>query len=418
LTKIKTQVALVVDDSKTINRVLQSQLDGVNIHSEVAKTLHHAKYLLSSNPERFFVAVLDLNLPDAPSGEVVEYVRKFNIPIIILTGNLNDNVRQKMLNENLVDYVLKRNISEIGYVVQLVNQIYHNPFRKVLVVDDSITTRALIKKLLKVHRYSLLEACDGKQGFKVLKENPDITLIITDYNMPLMNGMEMIEKIRRKYSREDLAIVGMSNLDDKNLSTKLLKAGANDFIFKPFEVEEFYCRIGQNVEMTSKIKQIRDSAVRDFLTGLYNRRYLFEEGKKLFSDAKKGNFQLATAVIDADFFKNINDTYGHEAGDIVLIEISTTLREAISDNGIASRFGGEEFVCLFKHKNKKVVNYLFESIRKKIAALRIPVADNMISVTVSIGVSTKIGDSLENMLKDADERVYQAKDNGRNQVVF
>ena len=77
MTKIKTQVALVVDDSKTINRVLQSQLDGVNIHSEVAKTLHHAKYLLSSNPERFFVAVLDLNLPDAPSGEVVEYVRKF-----------------------------------------------------------------------------------------------------------------------------------------------------------------------------------------------------------------------------------------------------------------------------------------------------------------------------------------------------
>ena len=150
------QKVLVVDDSRAIRNVLCAQLQSVGeIASESAASLDETRQLLAENPQRFFVAVLDLNLPAAPNGEIVDFVQQYEIPVVVLTGNLNDATRDQMLRHSLVDYVVKRNASEIEYVASLAELLREKPRRKVLVVDDSRSFRLYLTKLLRVHGLSV-----------------------------------------------------------------------------------------------------------------------------------------------------------------------------------------------------------------------------------------------------------------------
>ncbi|MBL3601718.1 MAG: diguanylate cyclase [gamma proteobacterium endosymbiont of Lamellibrachia anaximandri] len=411
---------LIVEDSRAISMILQAQLqDEWAIPSEVADSRARAKALLADNPERFFVAVLDLNLPDATDGEVVGLVQGFGIPAIVLTGNLDGALRDRMVKSNLVDYVLKRNASEIEYVTHLVAQLRENHQRKVLVVDDSPSFRLYLKELLKIHRYQLIEADNGKAALDLIRENRDIVLVITDYNMPIMDGAKLIENIRQQHGREDMAIIGMSDGSNNRLTSRLLKAGANDFITKPFEVEEFYCRVIQSVDMILRVRHIRDSATRDFLTGVYNRRYLFELGEKVYAAAKQDGQSLVAAMIDADYFKRINDTYGHQMGDRALIALAGVLRESTKETDLVARYGGEEFVALVHCKDEEEARHCLERVRQSVENAEIPMDDGeVLKLTVSIGGTTNFCESLDKMLDLADEGVYAAKERGRNQVVM
>ncbi|MDJ0806521.1 MAG: diguanylate cyclase [Gammaproteobacteria bacterium] len=411
--------ALVVDDSRAIMSMLCAQLhDKEGVPYESATSLQETRQLLVEKPQRFFVAVLDLNLPDAPDGEVVDLVKQYEIPIIVLTGKLDEVTREQMLQHALVDYVVKRNASEIEYVAGLVKLIQANHLRKVLLVDDSRSFRLYLRNLLMVHRYQLLEAENGRQALQLLRSHPDIQLIITDYIMPEMNGVEFIEQVRQNHGRDELAIIGFSTQDNRRISARLLKAGANDFITKPFEVEEFYCRVSQNVGAISRIREIREAATRDFLTGLCNRRHLFEVGDRYYNNAKRGNITLALAMVDADHFKKINDIHGHEVGDSALKALARILQSSLRDTDLVARFGGEEFVCLAVCADEEAVPDTFERVRKSVEALVLPVDKGRLKLTVSIGVTTQLADSFEGMLAIADQSLYDAKQGGRNRVVY
>ena len=182
-------------------------------------------------------------------------------------------------------------------------------------------------------------------------------------------------------------------------------------------VEEFYCRVTQNTNMVGYVRQIRDSAIRDFLTGVYNRRYLFEVAATLYGNARRGNIQMAALLLDADHFKAVNDTYGHTAGDVVLQAIAACISRELRMSDIVARYGGEEFVCLAILKDASDVAIVCERVRRAVAALEVVYEGQHIPVTVSIGATTQLGECFEDMLRLADNGVYQAKDAGRNRFV-
>lgn len=370
-----------------------------------------------SRPERFFCAVLDLNLPDAPNGEVVDLVRKFDIPVVVLTGSIDRKLRDSMLKKQVIDYIVKRNTTEIEHVAYVVGRLYENQHVKVLVADDSPSFRAYVEALLKNYRYFTHTAANGREALRMLDQHPDISLIITDFHMPEMNGQQLIEAVRRKYRREDLAIIGLSDASQDGLSAMLLKSGANDFLSKPFEIEEFYCRVTQNTNMISYVRQVRDSATRDFLTKAFNRRHLFEVGETLYANAKRGSIKLAAALIDADHFKQINDTFGHQIGDEALKLISTTLHKSMRRSDVVARYGGEEFVCLAIVKESEDASFVFERVRSALERIDLQVDGQRVVITASIGVTLELQDSLDAMINRADQAVYQAKEAGRNRVV-
>lgn len=409
---------LVVEDSRAIRQLLCGLLDQIDgIGTEAAQSFAEAKQLLDDGAERFFCAVLDLNLPDAPGGEIVDLVRARGVPVIVLTGSVDRRLRETMVAKQVIDYVVKGNVTEIGHVADLVARFHDNRSMQVLVVDDSESFRSYVCGLLAHYRYDVLTAANGREALDVLQRNPGVVLVITDYNMPGMNGLELVQAIRREYRREDLAVIGLSDASKKGLSALLLKTGCNDFLAKPFEVEEFFCRVTQNTNMIRYVRQVRDAATRDFLTGVYNRRSLYEVGGHLYASAQRGAITLAAALVDADHFKRINDTWGHQVGDESLRRIAATLAGQLRKTDVVARYGGEEFVCLAPIKQPGDERILFERIRAAIAAIDLRAGDRRVPIAASIGVTTALGDSIEAMLKRADDALYAAKQAGRNRVI-
>ena len=411
---------LIVEDSKMFTRILSISIKAcTDFDVIIVESYTELIALIESKQHTFFASLLDLNLPDAPDGEVVDYVLAQGIPVIIFTSKFDDDLRDNLLSKGIVDYVLKESPSNVEYIISLINQLNRNASIKVLVVDDSRTARKHLVRLLTVYRFIVLEAEDGEQGLELLNRNNDIRLIITDFNMPKMNGFEFTKNVRQIYNKRDIAIIGISTYGNNLLSARFLKIGGSDFITKPFLEEEFFCRINQNVELLEHIKDLKYIATRDHLTELHNRRHFFEVGEKLFNRACKSQKNIAVALMDIDFFKSVNDSYGHDVGDAVLKRIGELLATSFRISDLVARLGGEEFGFLLIGISENDALAAFESLRIKIEQDVIVLADKtLLSITVSIGVITKLEENLECALNKADKLLYEAKKNGRNQVIL
>jgi diguanylate cyclase (GGDEF)-like protein len=412
---------LIVEDSKVFARVLIRKIeDELFFDTSWASTYEETVYILEESPEKadFFVAVADLHLPDSPNGGVVDYLIAKGIPVIVYTGAYTDERRETMWSKRVVDYVLKETPDSLDYVCGLVKRIYKNKYTSIMVVDESATMRRHVRRLLEVHDYSVLEASDGEKALELLSNAPSVRLIVTEYHMPGIDGLEFTRAIRREHRREDLAIIGVSASNEALLSSRFLKVGANDYLGKPFASEEFYCRITQSLETLELVRKLKEASIRDSLTGLYNRRYFFDAGKKFHSCALRDSLTLAVAMIDIDFFKKVNDTHGHKAGDEVLKHVADGLAGRFRGSDIVARYGGEEFCVLAVNMSREAAQTVFDDLRNSIERSRTKTASATIAVTVSIGVCCAPHKSLEEMLATADAMLYQCKRSGRNRVML
>jgi diguanylate cyclase (GGDEF)-like protein len=409
---------LVVEDNKAVAKLISSRITSeLDFITKVAHSYEDAQAILNEN-DLFFIAILDLNLPDAPDGEIVDLVLSREIPSIVLTGTLDDELRKRILSKNVVDYIVKEGMHAIDYVIHLIKRLKNNRKIKALVVDDTATFRHLITRLLELHKFNVITANDGIDALEKIKQHSDIKLILTDYEMPNMNGFELVSELRKDFTKDMMAIIGLSANTSETLSAQFLKKGANDFLSKPFLNEEFYCRVTQNVEIIELIHEIREASIRDYLTGLYNRRYLYEIGNNLHSNAMRDNLAIAVGMVDIDFFKKINDTYGHDVGDLALKHVAGLLTTHVRKTDVVSRCGGEEFCVILTNVDRQRALLVFGKIRKVIEKSTIQADGKTIKMTISVGVCTSIKKSLESMIKAADEMLYEAKESGRNRVVI
>lgn len=402
-----TEKILVVEDSRAFRNYLHHQLTNAGYTVTLAESVQQAKEILEQETD-FLCAVLDYCLPDGQDGEIVDLVLGYQQKIIVLTAMFSDALREQVLAKGVIDYILKDSMASVTYLLPLIQRITNNKNHKALVVDDSSVVRRYIVQLLEHQYIQTVQAVDGEQGLALLHNDPDITFIVTDHDMPNKDGITMIREIRQHYTRNDLAILGLSASDDRTLTAQFLKAGANDFLYKPFNQEEFFCRIHQLLDMKEANNELFRHANEDALTGLWNRRFLFNQ-------ACKGCEKRNIAMMDIDFFKKVNDTYGHDGGDAVLIAVGQTIKSFFKDD-VAVRFGGEEF-CIQACGSYRDFVVRLEKMRIAIEQQTITHDDQQINVTMSIGV-TNIESDLDSQIKAADELLYRAKEQGRNQLVF
>jgi diguanylate cyclase (GGDEF)-like protein len=409
---------LIVEDSNVLAKVMKQTFEKrFNCEVDVASTYAEAEELLSSYADTYFCAFVDLTLPDCDTGEAVDLVIEHKVPTIVFTADISDDTQDFMWSKNLIDYVIKGDIRSIDLLVSLVERLKKNQQIKTLVIDDSPFSRKIMKRHLEARFFQVLEAANGVKGLEKFKENPDVALIIVDYNMPEMDGFEFTQKIRKKVTQREVPIIGVSGEGGSRLSSKFIKKGANDFIVKPFSADEFFCRVEQNIELIEHIKKIEQISFTDYLTGLWNRRYFLSNAKMLLGNARRSKFPIAVCMIDIDFFKKVNDTYGHEAGDLVLQRVAAVLQESFRSSDIVSRFGGEEFCVLAAGVDAEKAQKLFDDVRKNIESLKIDIDGKEISVTVSIGFQTDYMMELTDMINSADECLFKAKEQGRNRVI-
>jgi diguanylate cyclase (GGDEF)-like protein len=413
---------LLVEDTRLFSDLITDRIESsLDISVVSTSDMSGAREILEKMRGDISFAILDLTLPDTRDMDIVNLARSENIPSIVFTGSFDVKLRAKILESDIIDYVTKDSPGSVDYLISIVRRVSRNRDMLALAVDDSAVARKLVSKHLKQYRLNVLEAEDGASALQILEENQTpsgnkVSLVISDFEMPGMNGAELIRAIRRKWSKNDLAVIGLSSSNNDSLSARFIKNGANDFLSKPFLPEEFFCRISQNLDTLDRIKALRRAARRDYLTGMYNRRFFFESAGPIFANAARSGSDLMVAMIDIDHFKSVNDTYGHDMGDEVLKSVAETLTGLVRETDIIARFGGEEFCLLAPAVSVENVPGFLEKIRDRVSKLSFQ--DGAFSITVSIGATSLMNSALESMITQSDQMLYQAKESGRNRVVI
>ncbi len=405
---------LLVDNSRSFSRVVAAAFEErLGVPVTVVSSLAAARDALAERG-RYFLVLTGLVLADAEADAILAFFGGSGVPTVVVSGAYDEATRQQVLAQPVVDCVLKNTAGNIDYLVWLAQRLDRNRRIGALVADDSPSARALAASLLRLYGFQVIEAADGVEAHEAILANPSVRLLITDYEMPRMDGLALVRHLRATHARDRLSIIGVSSSRSPSLLAQFLKHGANDFLHKPYSREEFFCRVSQNVDNLDLIGTLQDLATRDFLTGLPNRRHFFERGGEVFRDRVDDG--IATAMIDIDHFKHVNDSHGHDAGDMAIKAVANAVARHAGADALPARFGGEEFVVLAPGLGSSHAQAWFERLRSDIEATPVALGDGRtLQLTVSIGVCTA-GGSLGDMLAEADRQLYLAKAAGRNQV--
>ena len=297
---------------------------------------------------------------------------------------------------------------------------------KILIADDSIVSRHLLEATLRKWGYDVMVACDGAEALDLLQREDAPSLIILDWMMPGMTGVEVCRRIRQRDSEPYTYILLLTSKSQKEDLIEGMEAGADDYITKPFDQNELQVRLRAGIRLVDLQTQLlkaredlREQATRDSLTRLWNRSSILTElGRELARSVRESR-PLGVVIVDLDHFKHINDTYGHLAGDAVLREAARRMQSSIRQYDSIGRYGGEEFLILFPGCGEADCFAQADRLRKLLGQTEMKVNDTAIRVTASFGVTTVMpGENWteEELIRIADEALYVAKKSGRNRV--
>ncbi len=291
----------------------------------------------------------------------------------------------------------------------------------ILIVDDDPMNINILSEILE-DKHEILFATNGRDALRIARdETPD--LIILDIIMPEMDGYEVCRQLKASPDVAEIPVIFVTGLSDIADETKGLKAGAVDYITKPISPPIVLMRVSNHMKLTRALSKLSELSSTDGLTNLANRRHLDARLEKECSGPRKPMAPLSLILLDIDYFKRFNDTYGHLAGDDCLKQISRILSLTVQRSlDLVARYGGEEFCCLLPLSGYEDAMLIAYKIRENILAQKIVNEASDVSefLTASFGVATIIPDGRvtpDNLIKIADENLYSAKAGGRNNVV-
>ena len=289
---------------------------------------------------------------------------------------------------------------------------------KILVVDDSKFIIRLLTDILKEKGYTVYSCDNGSSVIEMAnKIRPDVILL--DIVMPGLDGFDICKLLNGERDLKDIPVIMITAETNSINIKKALELGAFDYIKKPIDDVEVVARVQSALRFKEQQDKLREMAMKDGLTGLYNHTSLIELFQEEYKKQYESGSGISFAMIDIDFFKKVNDNYGHVCGDMVLKEVSLILTRSIGKCDIVGRYGGEEFSILFKDSDIENVLSLCEKVRKNIEEHEFNIGNKSIKITISIGVCIKSPEEFmlsSEMIVKADEALYKAKKSGRNKT--
>ncbi len=296
----------------------------------------------------------------------------------------------------------------------------------VLVVDDEPANISVISQCL-IKQFKIKVSKTGKKAFQILeKDLPD--LILLDIMLPDIDGFSICKKLKSDPRTQDIPIIMVTGKTDAVDVISGLELGAADYITKPFNHGILLARVNTHIrikmiwdQLQEKNRLLEEMSRKDGLTGLYNHRSFQERLAEEFGRASRYGHDLTCVLLDVDYFKKVNDTYGHQAGDMILVSMATLLKNSIRDADIAARYGGEEFTLILPDTpSADAAAAICERIKDKIESSVFDHEGTSIKVTVSMGVAGVQENSPKKpgqLIKLADEALYRAKKEGRNTII-
>ncbi len=394
---------LIVEENRVYAKLIKANIEKYLIFAKCEIVSSFAD--IKKKDKKYDLYIVNYILSDAFKDEHIRYLLNKNVKVIVMT-EYEDKIYEYPFVDDIVDFIIKDDISIINYLVRLVKRIYKNQFKNVLIVDDSKAIRNYQKKFLNLLNLNVFEAKNGMEALEIIqKEN--INFVITDIEMPKLNGVEMVKKIRKTKKIDELPILVVSSNDKLFVTFQILKLGANDFIKKPFDKNEYIIRVNNLLDIYDYLINYKEERTIDGLTKVYNRFFLENNFERTF----KFYEQKAVAMLDIDFFKKINDTYGHQTGDKILAYFAEHIKNNLRKDDLVIRYGGEEFLIFMPNTTKEEAYIILHKIKNSIKDVE------GIKFTFSAGVANE-GETVAEVIKKADERLYEAKKTGRDKIVY
>jgi diguanylate cyclase (GGDEF)-like protein len=289
----------------------------------------------------------------------------------------------------------------------------------VCIIDDDPQQRGLLFRQLVGERLTVVEASDGEAGLRQVRQHRP-RVVICDLLLPGINGIELCRQVRADNALDGTYIVVLTACADRSPMHDALNAGADDYLHKPYDVEELRARLRNGLRVSRLQERLRQAALTDGLTGLWNHTQFRALLDREYARMRRYGGAVSLLMIDLDHFKAVNDTYGHETGNVVLEAMARHLLTMVRDTDIVARYGGEEFAIVGPATTLQDAAQLAERIRETVPE-RVRVADQpRLNVTASIGVACTTDariHSVHDLVNLADQALYMGKRNGRNQVV-
>jgi two-component system, cell cycle response regulator len=448
---------LVVDDVIANVKLLEARLSAE--YFDVIAALSGQEALGICERAECDIVLLDVMMPSMDGFDVCRRLKlspaTHHIPVIMITALDQTSDRVKGLEAGADDFLTKP-VSDIALLARVRSLVrlkmmtdelrmraltsreigIENPAReaiadsgrggRVLLVDDRRRSHERLAAILGDEQTIEVEAEPGNALFRAAEGNYDVVII--SLYLENSDGLRLCSQVRSLERTRNVPLLAIAEPADHSRLVRGLEIGVNDFLIRPIDRLEMLARVRTQVRRRRYTERLRDNvqmsiemAITDALTGLHNRRYMETHLSTLVEQAGLRGKPLAVLVLDIDYFKSVNDTHGHDAGDDVLREFSQRLKKSIRGIDLACRYGGEEFVVVMPETDMAVATMVAERLRRRIACEPFPVCRgaNAVEITISIGLAARAStnDTAANILKRADQALYRAKRDGRNRVV-
>jgi two-component system, cell cycle response regulator len=451
-----TARVLVVDDVPANVKLLEARLSAE--YFDVVTAVSGQEALTICERAECDVVLLDVMMPDMDGFEVCRRLKSglatHHIPVVMVTALDQPSDRVKGLESGADDFLTKP-VSDVALIARvrslsrlkmMTDELrmravtsreigIESPERealseagrngRILMVDDRPALSDRIQAMLATEHKVDLERDPNEALFHAAEGNYD--LVIVSLDLENFDGLRLCSQLRSLERTRNVPLLAIAEADNNARLVRALEIGVNDYLVRPFDKNEIAARARTQIRKKRYTERLRDSvqlsiemAITDALTGLYNRRYMETHVGTLVDQAVARNKPLSVLILDIDFFKSINDTHGHDAGDSVLQDFAIRIRKSIRGIDLACRYGGEEFVVVMPETDMAVATMVAERLRRRIASEPFPIQKGarVIEVTISIGIAGLApGDDAAAVIKRADQALYRAKRDGRNRVV-
>jgi len=452
-----TARVLVVDDVPANVKLLEARLSAE--YFDVATANNGADALAICDRAECDIVLLDVMMPDMDGFEVCRRLKgnpaTHHIPVVMVTALDQPSDRVAGLEAGADDFLTKP-VSDVALIARVRSltrlKMMTDELRmravtsreiglesaereavtetgqhgRILIVDDRRASYERLATMLEAEH--MVDVENDPNGALFRTAEGDYELMIVSLGLQNFDGLRLCSQLRSLDRTRSLPILALCEPDDNARLMRGLEIGINDYLLRPIDRNEMLARVRTQIRKKRYTERLRDNvqlsieaAITDGLTGLYNRRYMESHLATLVEQAAGRSKPLTVLVLDIDYFKAINDTYGHDAGDDVLREFAIRVRKSIRGIDLACRHGGEEFVIVMPETDLAVAATVAERLRRRIALESFPIEQGRrpIDVTISIGIAALEGadDTAGNLLKRADQALYRAKRDGRNRVV-
>ncbi len=416
---------LHVDSNAFYTEIVKDLIAKDSILYLTARNIQEAFQVLENN--KVDLIITGLEFADGTGETFILSIHKSaykKVPIIVLSSKDDLSIKTTLFELGVIDFIPK--VSFIEKFIPYLNNIalldsFHKTLQNIsiVVLDDNELQLRVIQDIFE--SYQIRNVDYYIHPHELLKSNKQYALYLIDFILPDISGEQVIWEVRNK--NKYALIIGISSIDNEKIISQILTSGADDYISKPVNKDIFIARLNANLRTYSLLQELKQKNLEleemcklDSLTKLYNHQYTYERLEEEIHRAKRYRHNLSIIMIDIDNFKQVNDIYGHPAGDEVIINVSQALRNICRTTDILGRYGGEEFLILLPETGLDAGIKLAERLRTKVSTLTHSRAN--LKITISGGVATLINQSALDLVKEVDALLYEAKNSGKNKIVY